>query len=154
MKKILLITSFLIALAFSCKAQQNNHTTLIHDFFKEINSSASFGDLYKQNILYTFEAYNKMKNKTEVDSIYTTIIRSIKEQVSKCNSKPLEILTVDESFAKKKYKENLNIPSDYDCNAYIVFCDSTVVTRFLIRENRIASFSVIDKGGQSFFLLF
>ncbi len=159
MNKLIIIVGILVFAIFPCKGQTDVHKEISFSFLEQIsskNDKASFENLYDKEMLHTSQNYSQLKDKTEANVIYDMIIDAISEEIQKYNE-PLEnfeILTLKESKRHKKYSEHLNLPDNYEYHAYILYHNTNVITRFLIKENKIASFSVINKSGERFFVLF
>jgi len=151
--KNIVILGFL-CLIFGCQAQTNNHMKIINSFIESVRvNPKKISDLQHKGLLYVSESDLTPEKKAEIDSMHTIIVKSIVDQITHCNDSQskIEILTIAASKQKKRFNENLEIP--VDGQAYVLYCSDTIITRFLIRDGKIASFSVINKGGRKVFLL-
>lgn len=148
MNNFFITAGFLIILLSGCEPQDAEQVELIQKFIKSIEDGKSMKDMQKEGLLVK-QIDQIEEGESEADSVYSMIIKSISDQVLNCNK--MEILDLDRSKRKKHFNENIVVPSNE--RVYILYCDDMIITRFLIRENKIASFSVMNKGGRKVFLL-
>lgn len=125
---------------------------LIQAFIKSLQDGKLIKDMQKEDILAN--SNNQMNGgESKADSMYSIILKSISDQILICNKSKgkMEILGLERCINERGFNEKIDVP--FNGRVYILYCNNTIITRFLIKEDKIASFSVISKGDRNFFLL-
>lgn len=139
---------------FSCQAQHLNHEIAIHTFIASLKSGKeTLKSIKEENILHISQEESNLEAQKEYDSTFSIILKSLHQRLLDCDKEDngLEVLSLNESKKEKGLDEELVVPERG--SVYILYCGDTIITRFLIIDEKIASFSVINKSGRRVFLL-
>jgi len=154
MKNTLVIAIFTV-MSLSCTAQNGSNRKLIESFITKIDSTKgdiSISFFRENNFLYLSDEYEASVDKTDVDSMYSIVIKRVYNSLQCEND--LEILTLEESQIENGYSEILHIPEDYDNEIYVLYCKEDILLHFLIRNDKIFSFITMRKGRTRIFMTF
>lgn len=129
----------------------NNDVDQINQFIEILQSSDySMKVLFEKDIILAEETFND-KGESSYE-MYQLILESLAEEIKNCQNSQENLKIISFSDVKKSVlaEFNLNIPSEG--SVYFLFCNDHIITSFLIKENHIVSFSMLNKGGKRFFL--
>lgn len=143
--KILILISITF-LSFCTLQKKQSHYKLIEDLIKAVEADESIIYLKNNEIVSV-----KSGTSQEAYDTYNLILKSIKTQLKSCHQKKesYEILSLEESIARKQFNSVI-IPDSPDI--YLLYCGSSIITKFLIKNEKIISFSTFDKGGVLVFI--
>ena len=151
-----ILAIILFVIIFGCKEKETEHKNIIQQFLNysietDGSSQISLSHLQQKGII-SLSNQNIESQKTEANKMYGLIIQTIGEQLRDCDSlkQGYEILSVSESKDKKQYDENIQASEDE--SIYVLYCGNNIITHFLIKENKISSFSTMNKGSMKIFL--
>jgi hypothetical protein len=146
MQKTLISICILLLSMTNCNSQ-NNSKLAIESFIKTIETNSSIQVLLEKDLIDKVQANAKES--------YEMILKAIQDELKSCqkSDEQYQILSLKESINTKKVVGDELIIPDSGGDVYVFFCSNRVITYFLIKDNKIASFSTLNKGGKRVFLL-
>ncbi len=134
----------------SCSRTQVNDKKVIDNFLQAVeDGDVSYQKLIDQGLVYQSQSYRELEQKNDAKKLYNLMIIEISKQLESCHNQT--VLSLQESKKTMQYDEILDYPEGH--SVYIIYCDSSILTRVLMRDGQVASFGTMNKGGSRVFFV-